>query len=195
MKFLKKINKNADSLLHLDNKINIFPKCKRSQSEVISTILLVLIAIVAITTVSMFIISFVNSQIEKSKCIELFNPPIIEIRNNPLYTCYNPTDNIMRVQVHFSETKSSLEGFVITIGGADSKTYKILNGLDGTSIGVTMFTEDDPILVLPADNTEKTYLITLTVTTPPENLQIHPILKGGRVCESSSRVSPINVCK
>lgn len=50
---------------------------KRSQSEVISTILLVLIAIVAITTVSMFIINFVNSQIDKSKCIELFNPPII----------------------------------------------------------------------------------------------------------------------
>jgi hypothetical protein len=150
----------------------------------------VLIAIVAITTVSMFIINFVNSQIDKSKCIELFNPPIIEIKNNPLYTCYDGTNGIMRVQVHFSETKGLLEGFVITIGGADSKSYKILNNVPSVT-GVSMFSGGD--IALPADNTEKTYKI--TSESLPENLQISPILKGGKVCSSSDKVSPINLCK
>ncbi len=183
--FNKKSNSRADSLLS-----KVMPSSVRSQSEVISTILLVLIAIVAITTVSMFIINFVNSQIEKSKCVELFNPPIIEIRNNPSYTCYDDNANVMRVQVHFSETRSLLDGFVITLGGADSQTYKILNNtlVDGVNMG-----SGGATLVLPADNTEKTYNI--TSQTPPENLEIYPVLKGGRVCESSNKISPINLCK
>jgi len=192
MKFLKKRSKNADSRLHLDNKINIFPKCKRSQSEVISTILLVLIAIVAITIVSMFAINFVNNQIEKSKCIEVLNPALVEIKNNPLYTCFDNTNSVMKVQVHFSETKSLLEGFVIELGGADTQTFRILNN---TLVDrVSMSSGQEAMVVLPSDNADRTYNIS-AVTIKPEKLNAYPILKGGKVCESSKVIGQIPLCK
>ncbi|MBS3079720.1 hypothetical protein J4218_06370 [Candidatus Pacearchaeota archaeon] len=176
---------------HVSNQLPnlIFPDSKRSQSEVVSTVLMILIGIVAVMIIAAFIISFVKGQIDKSKCFDVTD--IIEVKNNPTYSCYNSTGKYMLVQVHFAEANALLEGFSLEIGGADTVTYKILNN---TAIGVVkMYNGTLTTLTLPGDNSERTYNVS-GINTKPDSVKIYPILKGGKTCSSPSILNTINTC-
>lgn len=160
----------------------------KGQSEVVTTVLLILIAIVAITVLAIFAINFVKNQIEKSKCFDVLD--LIEIKNNPSYTCFNTTGSNVRVQIHLAETQGLLEGFTIEVGGADTQTFKILN--NSVVSGVQMYSGETSLFI-PGDNSERTYKIS-GITTKPDTLKAYPVLKGGKVCQSSNNLNTVPYC-
>ncbi|MEN9625911.1 MAG: hypothetical protein RL557_239, partial [archaeon] len=59
----------------------------RAQSEVITTVLLVLLGIVAVIIIISFVIPFIRNQIAGSDCFEVNGK--VSISNNYKYTCYD----------------------------------------------------------------------------------------------------------
>jgi len=59
---------------------------KRGQSQIIATVLLILMVVVAIGIISSVLIPYVRDKFSSGNCLELVNK--FEIGNNPLYTCY-----------------------------------------------------------------------------------------------------------
>jgi len=222
----KKINSHYDSVTkfvrlpeskrsnsHLEFVFNFLrlPNSKRSQSQVISTVLLILLAITAAGIISAFVINFVKNQLKDTSCIELVDQ--IKVENNPRYTCFKSdlveTNRKLRVQVHFGDSKD-IEGFILEVGVPDgsSKTFDIKEG--SKISGVEMFTgvnnPPDPNLKLPGKNKEKTYLVdwsSISSSNPQKSpglenydipINVYPILKGGKTCASGSKQSEIPEC-
>lgn len=158
-------------------------KNKKSQSEVISSVLLILLVVVATMLIFAFVMPFVKERLSSGDCLDVTGK--IEISSG--YTCYNGT--AMQVQVHILEIKDLIDGFSIELGGASTNNFKILN--DTFVTGVNMCNSALKMEVPPADNTERTYVIT---ANKPNVIRVYPILKGGKACDASDIVTEISDC-
>ncbi len=159
---------------------------KSGQSEVISTVLMILIVIVAVALVMAFVIPFVMKQTNKSSCFDVIDK--IEVVNGQ-YTCYNTSTNQMNVQIHLLDVGTKIKGFGVVLGGATSKSYQIIN-LTRVS-GITMYNMSDT-LYLPQDNGAETYRI--TTTQQPDSINVFLIMKDGSNCQASNSLTSINTC-
>jgi len=184
MAFQKNKNSKEDLLLS-----NILPSSSRSQSEVVSTVLMILISVIAITIIAVFVVNFVKNKTESSKCFDVLD--MVEIENNPTYNCYDNINKVQNVQVHFSQANLSLDGFKIEIGGADTKGITITR--TSHSPEATMYENPTGPVELPGDNEERTYKVT-GISTKPDILRVYPILKGGKICQSSGSMTNIGLC-
>ena len=81
---------------------------RAGQSEIITTVLLILLSIVGITIIMSFAIPFVKDQLASGDCLDVVDE--IKISSNKAYTCYDAAAGSMRVQIHYSDN-SSLGGF------------------------------------------------------------------------------------
>lgn len=162
---------------------------KKAQSEVISTVLMILIGIIAVSIIAVFAINFVNEKKNSAKCFDTIDLVIIE--NNPTYNCYNSSELGQRVQIHFSDANSTLEGIKIELGGSNTKGYTITS--TSHSPNVTMFSNPNDPVELPGDNEERTYKIK-GVSSKPDVIRVYPILRGGKICQSSSTLKEIGEC-
>lgn len=171
--------------------IKCLPDSKRSQSEVITTVLLILLVITSVVILMNFVIPFVKNQLSGSDCFNVVDK--IEITNNDMYTCYNSSlnSNELSVQVHIGDIADKISGFTISLGGASSKTYIIKNNTETTD--VIMYDRTTTLLVLPEKNEERTYLIR-GVSTKPDNIKVYPILINNKVCNSASTINSVSIC-
>ena len=161
---------------------------KKSQGEVVSTILIVLLVVVSVGIVYQFISSLINNQMQKTKCVDVANQ--VTIKNNQQYTCYNASGNETFIQIHFGDQAAKLSGFSVTVGGASSRTYKITNSSNVPDI--IMF-DGNPNLELPNTDEERTYILNKTLSKP-ESLTVYPILSDGRLCDASDTLNTIDFC-
>jgi flagellin-like protein len=166
---------------------------KKSQSQVITTVLLILITISLVVVISSFAISFVKEKLSESDCTDIIGK--VEIRNNPQYTCYNEATDKLNIQVHIGDIED-LEGFTISVDAqGSSNSYEIKNNTPETN-ELNMYTEilnyEDKLLI-PGKNSEKTYTIS-SITEKPETINIYPILKDGKTCNPSDTYKFIANC-
>ncbi|MFH1918244.1 MAG: hypothetical protein ABIJ14_04055 [Nanoarchaeota archaeon] len=164
---------------------------RKAQAQVISTILLILLAVTVAGIIMAFVIPFVRNQLSSSDCFDVADK--LEITNNQQYTCYNntdsnPTNRRMLVQVHLKDT-DQIKGFTIELGGASTTTHNIKDGPAPT--GVTMY-DGSSILNIPSQNQERTYKI--ESTTKPQLIRIYPIIEGDKTCGESSSITTVNDC-
>ncbi len=165
--------------------VSILSKSKRSQSQIIATILLILITISAAAIIGTFATGFVKDKLEETNCFDVANQ--LEISNNLQYTCYDQINNNMFIQIHLLD--ADIEGFVIEIGGASTTTYTIKEGTAIPQIGMYGQAKNSP-LELPGKNEEKTYNIT---SEKPEIIAVYPVIEDGKICdESDSITNPID---
>jgi len=157
---------------------------KLSQSQIVSTVLLILISILAIILVFGFVGPFIKERLSAGNCLDVVGK--IEISSG--YTCYN--GSATQVQVHIGEIRDLIEGVSIELGGATSKNYKIING---TQVSEVLMCSGNNELELPDNNEERTYIIN-NIDERPEIIRIYPILKGGRVCDASDAITNIDNC-
>ena len=157
-----------------------------AQSEVISSVLLILLVIVATMIIFGFVVPFVKDKLNSGNCLDVTGK--IEISSG--YTCYNNTGG-MQVQIHVLEISNLIEGVSIELGGASTNNYKIKNGT--TITGVRMCNQPEGSLELPPnDNTERTYVI--AAANAPNVIRVYPILKGGKICDASDTATVIEGC-
>jgi flagellin-like protein len=162
-------------------------KFNKSQSEIISSLLLILLVIAAIAIIAGFVRSIVIDNLSKADCLDVAGK--VEISEG--YTCYNPdaTPKEIQVQVHIEDIRDVIEGFAIEIGGATTNSYKILN--NSVIFNIEMCNQST-VLYLPGNNEERTY--TISSAEKPTSIRVYPILKGGRLCDNSDSKTDIQEC-
>jgi len=170
--------------------IKITNVSKRSQSQIVTAVLLILIVIILAFIVMNFVVPFVKNNLSGSDCLGVAGS--VEIRNNVKYTCFKKSDqgDFTLVQIHIDDVNSSIEGFKVELGGASSKTFEIKRGED---VGeVKMYDGTKTSLEIPGNNEERTYNITREGL--PDYIKVYPILVGGRTCEVSDTLEKVPFC-
>ncbi len=163
---------------------------KHSQSQIVSSVLLILLVVAAIVLIFAFVIPFIKDRLNSGDCLDVTGK--VEISTG--YTCYNDEtsgNEVMQVQINVGNVKDLIEGFSIELGGASTNNYEIKNNIKVTD--VIMCGGSNDILELPPnDNTERTYVI--SSSEKPNIVRVYPILKGGKVCGVSDSVTTIDNC-
>ncbi len=173
--------KKANSRLHLTD-INLFiPKCKRSQAEVVSTILLILLVFAASASLIAFIIPFITNILKDAKCSD-YNGKVY-FTNNLKYTCYDGAEKKLLLQVKFDgnldkKDAESIKGLkIVVVNQTESKIFEIMP--PNSNPLIVMY--DGFPLRLPAINEEKTYNIS-NINAKPTQVIIYPVLKDNQNC-------------
>jgi len=162
----------------------------RAQAQIITVVLLVLIVMVATVIIMAFVIPFVKEKISSGDCLDVVGIDKISIGSSG-YTCYDLTNEEMRVQINIGAIKDLIEGFSIEVGGASTKNYRIKDGLVDDVHMIYDLSGD--MVELPEDNTARTYVIE-GVDIKPNVVYVYPILKDGRICSASHSVTTIDNC-
>jgi len=166
-------------------KNNILPKSKLSQSQIIGTVLLILITVVAAGLIMAFVIPFIRDKLpsENENCLDV----ISKVKLSSGYTCYNASNNIQLVQVHIDDVRNSIKGFTVELGGASSKAVRII---EGNPSGVGMYGGGS--FELPNNTEERTYIIDINLK--PDYVAVYPVLKNDKVCEASDLLRDVEDC-
>jgi len=151
----------------------------KAQSQIIATVLLILLVLSVTFIVIAFIFPFVQKQLKGSGCVNVVGE--IGFRDNPKYTCFENGE--VNLQVYVGDVEDLL-GFKIGLGGADSITVEIRDG--EAPPGVTMF-DGSTTLELPGKNEERTYIIT---SSYPDNVKIFPIL-ADKTCKDTDTITDL----
>ena len=166
----------------------------KAQGEIIGTVLLILIVVAAGMAIIAFVVPFVEKKLVQTGCLDVAGQ--ITFNDNSKYTCYdtndvNPDNNELRLQVHVGDIDESLEGFVIELGGASSKSYEIKD--EGVFNDIRMFEGYyNSNLELPGKNEERTYVFLRD--NIPDTVRVYPKLTEGEVCEVSDAVDNLKLC-
>ena len=164
-------------------------KSKRSQSGIIAAVLLIMIVIISAVVIISFVVPFVKERLEGGDCLDLVGK--IEIRNNLQYTCYNSTSNNLNLQIHYGDIQNLTKGFQVSVGfSGQSEPFTVIP----TPVGdVTMYPDEDPDILIPGKNQERTYILG-GITNLPESIEVYPILKNGKTCDSSDSLAFVSEC-
>ena len=168
---------------------NILLKSKRSQTQIISTVLLIMIVIATTVILVNFSVPFVKKQLAGTGCFDIVGK--FSISNNLKYNCYDTNANEMRVQVRIGDSEE-INGFLIELASeASSKSIQIKN--QTILENVRMYDNTyNASLELPKKNEERTYVIKNQVV---ESVKIYPILKDGNSCDTPDFLEKVNVCR
>ena len=163
-------------------------KSKHSQAQIIVTVLLILIAIAAVTFVSTFVISLVRDQLSGTGCINTIGQ--LEVKVSDGITCYNPEpvsgDPKVFITIERGNKEFNLTGISVSVGNeAESKTVVLKAG---ESTNAWMYTSDGsgkPPVVLPNVNEKKSYVIPVpsSALSNVNQIVIAPVIEDDRLCD------------
>tara|TARA_Y100000310_G_scaffold310427_1_gene355659 strand:- start:441 stop:1019 length:579 start_codon:yes stop_codon:yes gene_type:complete len=178
---------------------NIFisSDCKRSQSQIVTAVLLILIVIALAVIILNFSTTFVKDKLSGTGCFEVVQKEGVKFRSSTKYTCYDAKttatdDDVLNLQVHVGDINEILAGLLIELGGADTSSIEIREGEDEEIGGVTMY-DGSSEMKIPGRNEDRTYVFART--SEPETVKLYAILTDGQVCESSDSLDRIPVCR
>lgn len=152
---------------------------KRGLSEIISSVLLILVVIVAIGLIVGFVVPMIKDNLSSSKsCFDLN-----EYFKISEASCYNTADSELIVERGMQDIEVS--GFVVSIGDStgESKVYSVSSG---KNIGVKFYNKTESAysdtIVLPRAGESKKYQF----DTAGGKVSIAPLQqKSGKVCSPS----------
>ncbi len=167
---------------------NNFIISRKGQSQVISTILLILLSIAAISIIAGVIIPMVK-EYASDTCFETIG--VISIDKASEYTCYNSGEDQTYVGIERTSQDVKIDGISVSLrGSGDSKVFKIESGKE--LVGVRMFSSSTPlVLELPQKGGIKTYVFE-SVGFNVESVVVVPI-SSGKICDSKDEIN-LNLC-
>lgn len=158
-------------------------KCKRSQGEIITTVLLILIGIVAVALVSTFIINMVKDYLKPTDCFKTTGQ--FTLGTDEQYNYYDSGAKELHITIERAEKDFNLTGINIIYGdGASTTKLKISAGADAT--GKIKMASGAEEIILPGTQETKAYIIDAasfegTVT----KASIAPILANTGECKEA----------
>lgn len=154
---------------------------KKSQAELITTVLLILISIAAVALVSVFIINMVRTNLVSTDCFKTSGQFRINLDEG--YTYYNTTGGkAVYVSISRGEEAINITGIIISIGtGQSTISYTIKQGSSNPS-GVTLWNSSPPLL--PGKSETRTYRINSSELV--SKVKIVPIIEPDRTCKEGS---------
>jgi flagellin-like protein len=166
---------------------------KKAQSDVVATLIIVLLTIVAGAVLLAYLMPVVKNWISGGDCFQ-FNDKL-NVVNDPAFTCYNTTTHLLHLKVSVGDidekTKNRLFGMVLIVQGPlNSNTYTISPSNSDPHVSMS---NGDPVQV-PPKNSERVYNIT-GLTFSPNSTVIYPIIDKSRKCtDAGSIMDFIPVC-
>ena len=169
----------------------LFKMERKAQSQIISTVILILIVISLAIIILNFAVPFVKDRLAGTSCLDVVGQ--VTFSNSPTYTCFNKNSDPdeIRLQVHIGDIDDILKGFLIELGGASTRSIQIINGSIVNNVKMFGLSYTDP-LELPGRNEERTYVIKGEF---PETINIYPLLKDGNVCGVSDSIDRLDSCR
>lgn len=159
---------------------SILLKSKRSQAQVITTVLLILISIAVFAVVAVFVRNYVRDKLPEKGCFEASQGQL-EIDTKSGFTYYDGTSANKGVVISVkrgTSTQFNLTGFILSISAAGEDTpYTIISG-EATTAEVKMYNTPSTggQFTVPSPGGRKTYNISSdSIITHAE---ITPIVNG-----------------
>jgi hypothetical protein len=106
-------------------------RIKKSQAEVITTVLLILISIAAVILVSNFVINLIKNNLKGTDCLNMMDQAEIQMDK----TYYNATSKIFYLKLERGTKETNITGFTVVLSNDfTSKKFEILSGKSYTNI-------------------------------------------------------------
>jgi len=163
---------------------------KKAVSNLVATVLLILIAVAAIGIIWSAVMPMINKATQYGQSCTNAR---MQINSESGYTCYNASGVVLVDIVRGADDFVPSGIQLIVAGGGQSNVFKVVNNQATTDVvmlgGATS-------LQIPGTNQEKTFVITSGLTTTSE-VAVAPIVKVGnteKVCDVSSRVA-LTACR
>lgn len=156
--------------------------CKRGLSEVVTTVLIIALAVAAIILISGFLIPFVRENLDKGKeCYDSLGKLSVVAELGGVETCYDSASrNLSLIIKREASDESQLKGIAVSLSfEGEASRIDILNGEKNSKI---MMYNKNTTLIVPQAGTEKTYII----SAEAEGVQIAPILDNDRLCKETA---------
>jgi hypothetical protein len=164
-------------------------KSKRSQGEVVATVLLILLSISAVIIIINFVVPFVRDRLDKS-CFD-YNG-MIEIKNDEKYTCFHkgtaPDYNRLLIRVVVGDLDENdvvpLNGFEVVVNkeGEPQQRFRITKTEVTPAGKVSAYAG---AITIPGRNAERTYNLSLPYDEKPNSTIIYPLLENGKECSEA----------
>lgn len=158
---------------------------KKGLSQVVSSVVMILITIALIAGIWGFINEFVSDKLESaSACKDVFD----KVSFNDIYTCYNVTSNSTLVSIKVGEL--DIDGILLSIGfGTDNRVFFLENE---TKIfnDFTMY-DGNVNVYMPRKESTRTYLLNIAIK--PERIEVAPKV-GKKQCDVVDLVENVPTC-
>lgn len=171
-------------------------------SEVVVTVLLILITIVAIALLSQFILPFVMKKLNTStECLSYkdyfnFEENFVLGASTKNYNCYSIVNEALYIGVSVKtlpvekDVKDKVKGFALVFeSSSGSKSVEVNPQVQPTADFYMFGALNAPYLEVPTDTETITYVYHESTSTPKyTTIEVYPVLKSGRICEASDKI-------
>ncbi len=172
-------------------------KEKRGLSQVVATVLLILITVAAAVIIAGFIIPWIRGGLNSTECFNYKD--YFTFENDYGYNCYRGYTDLdstylisITAKSGLNETQENVVGFGLALIKQGDSTVLTVNGGDSpATMGIFMNSDIEAgiegDLALPKSGEVRTYYYNNSNTF--ESARVYPILKSGRKCEPSDTVA------
>ena len=167
---------------------------KRGLSEVVSTVMVIMLTVVALAAIAAFVIPFVRNSLQKSsECIGYEG--YFSFDSSSSYSCnYNEGDNYLIGSSIKAKADSRLsenaEGFALVLNFADgtSKKLEVNSSLTSEEFWVAGHSGEE--VYIPNGGETRTYVYNSSVKA--ESAEVYAVLKSGAICVMKDTIKLIN---
>ncbi len=159
---------------------------KKGQSEIITTVLLILISIAAVVLVSSFILNMVRDNLKGTECFQTTGQ--LELKMEDGFTFFNNTDKLLYLSIGRGIKDFNLSGIIVVYSNdRNSENKKIKAGtIDGliyyyNNVGLW---DNSTAISVPGPGQMKAYKLNVSTIGLITKATIYPILQGGQECEN-----------
>lgn len=157
---------------------------KKGLSEVIATVMIIMLTVVAIAAIAAFVVPFVRNSLDKgTECLNYANYFVFDESSG--LNCYqqSPTGFLHGAHVKSSpdaKLSENIDGFVLaffsTVG--DSKSIYVNSGPSSSELWMLNKAGQD--IAIPSNGESRTYIFSNGAKF--DSIEVHPLLKSGRIC-------------
>lgn len=158
-------------------------KSKKAQSEVITTVLLILIALAGIAVVSVFIIGMVKDRLGSTECFKTVGQLSLNLDEGMTY--YDSATSTVFVSVDRKQENFNLTGMLVSVkSDSSAKAFKVK--FIGSDTGVSMYQSPASPIVLPGLGERRTYEISVAGAGlgTIKKVAIAPIIGKDKQCDA-----------
>lgn len=153
-------------------------RMKKGISAVVTTVLLILISIIAVVLIAGFIIPMIKNNLANTSCFDLRDA--VKISDSE-YSCSNET--LTSLMIERSMENMTIMGIQLNIlAGANSRTYTIKNGIS-TTVKMYNMTGITDNLEVPGIGESRTYLFDIP---RGDRVRLGVISSNNKACEMES---------
>jgi flagellin-like protein len=167
---------------------------KKGLSEVVSTVLVIMITISAIAILAGFLVPFVKNSLTKGTECTDYNE-YYTFDESFGYNCYNTStgDNIYLVSIKKSsdrvlENNSDEFRIVFKTKSGEQKPLVVKNGVASSNLAGSILLPDENNLRVPRAGGTLTYVYNGS-SESYESAEVYPVLKSGRICEQKDFIN------